>query len=176
MEDLLYFTFSKLLIKVEYSKDNNTLCYSSHREISDKERKIIENYILTKLAVKTEYYKRSPSSLVYSGKDISLKRDLKLLRLKKMLKVLAVQEQNAKEEVDELINSSMSNYYFERIGDTLLQIRKQINNKKTVNFVTIEKSKNEIRELVKAYNLYSDHKTTLDRAVPEDLRKLFEYN
>ena len=93
MEDLLYFTFSKLLIKVEYSKDNNTLCYSSHREISDKERKIIENYILTKLAVKTEYYKRSPSSLVYSGKDISLKRDLKLLRLKKMLNVLAVQEQ-----------------------------------------------------------------------------------
>ena len=176
MEDLLYFTFSKLLVKIEYSKDNNTLTYSSHREISDKERKIIENYILTKIAVKTDYYKRSPSSFVYAGKNISLQRDLKLLRLKKMLKVLAVRDQKAKEEVDELINSSLSNYYFERIGDTLLQIRKQIKNKKTVNVVTIEKTKNDIKELVKAYNLYSDQKITLDRAVPADLKKIFEYN
>jgi len=146
MKDLLYFTFSKLLIKVEYSKDSNILSYSSHRDISTKERKIIENYILTIVASKTEYYKQSSSSFNYSGKDVSLQRDLKLLRLKRVLKVLAVQEQKAKEEVDELISHSMSNYYFERIGDTLLQMRKQIKSENAVNFVIIEKTKNEIRE------------------------------
>ena len=66
MKDLLYFTFSKLLIKVEYSKDSNILSYSSHRDISTKERKIIENYILTIVASKTEYYKQSSSSFNYS--------------------------------------------------------------------------------------------------------------
>jgi hypothetical protein len=176
MEDLLYFTFSKLLIKVEYTKENNTLSYSSHREISDKERKIIENYILTKVASKTSYYKQSPSTFMYSGIDISLQRDLKMMRLKKMLKSLSIREKKATEEVDELINSSLSNYYFERIGDKLLQIRNQIKDETDINFVTVKKTKAEIEELVKAYNVYSDQKTTLERAVPADLKKLFEYN
>jgi len=176
MEDLLYFTFSKLLVKVKYSEQNNTLSYSSHREMTKKERAIIENYILTKIANKTEYYKQGSSSFVYAGKEDKLKRDLKLLRLKRMLKSLAVREEIAKKEVDELISSSLKSYYFDRIGDTLLQIREQIKEDKKINLITIEKTKNDFKELVKAYNVYSDNKISMERAVPADLKEIFEYN
>ncbi|MBC8181979.1 hypothetical protein H8E88_12740 [candidate division KSB1 bacterium] len=176
MEDLLYFTFSKLLVKVEYSKQNNTLSYSSHREMTKKERAIIENYILTKVAEKTDYYKRDSSSFVYTGKEDKLNSELKLLRLKRMLKSLAVREETAKKEVDDLINSSFESYYFDRIGDTLLQMREQLKEDEKINLITIEKTKSDFKELVKAYNVYSDNKISLERAVPADLKNLFEYN
>jgi hypothetical protein len=176
MEDLLYFTFAKLLIRIEYSKKNNKLSYSSHREMTKKERKIIENYILTKVAVSTDYYKRISSSFVYNGKDDELKRDLKLLRLKRMLKSLAVRDGIAAKVVDDLITNSLKNYYFDRIGDTLLQIREQLKEEKKINLINIEKTKSEFEELVKAYNVYSEDKITFERAVPADLKKFFENN
>ena len=144
--------------------------------MSQKERAIIENYILANIAIETEYYEKSPASFQYAGEDEKLQRDLKLLKLKKMLLALAVKEDRAKKEVDFLVNNSLKNYYFDRIGDTLLLMRKQLKDSKEINLITIEKTKNEIKELVKAYNVYSENKITLDRAVPSDLKKLFEYN
>jgi hypothetical protein len=144
--------------------------------MSQKERAIIENYILANIAIETEYYEKSPASFQYAGEDEKLQRDLKLLKLKKMLQALAVKEDRAKKEVDFLVNNSLKNYYFDRIGDTLLLMRKQLKDSKEINLITIEKTKNEIKELVKAYNVYSENKITLDRAVPSDLKKLFEYN
>lgn len=178
MKDLLYFTFSKLLVRVEYSKETNTIKYSSHREIALNERIVIEQYILTNFAAKTEYYQHQPSMFIYLGEDVKLKRELNMLRLKKTLKLLAVREKDVKEKVDELMSCSMSNYYFEQIGDTLLEMRKHIKSAKkdSEDLIIIKKAKSDIQELVEAYNIYSDRKISLEKAVPADLKEYFEYN
>ena len=76
-----------------------------------------------------------------------------------------------------MISSSMSNYYFERIGDTIIEMRKQMKNQKDhENLIIIEKTKKNIKELVTAYNIYSDKKISIENAVPADLKDYFEYN
>ena len=176
MKELFYFSFSKVLVQAEYSQKTNTLKYSSHRIITLEERNVIEHYILTNFANKTDYYKRSPSIFIYKGKNLKLQREFNLLRLKNMLKVLEVREKRVKKKVDELINSSMSNYYFERIGDTLLEMRRQIkfNKKEKENLSTLEKTKHDIKELIDAYNNYSDKKISIEKAVPSDLKAFLE--
>ncbi|MFX0138915.1 MAG: hypothetical protein ACFFDN_35065 [Candidatus Hodarchaeota archaeon] len=181
MKELLYFSFSDLLVKVEYSKDANSLKYSSHREISFGERVIIEQYLLTNVAIKTEFYNRYTALFIYLGKDEKLVRDLNLFHLKNTIKFLAGREKEVNEKVDELINSSMSNYYFERIGDTILELRKSLKfghdqNDNDYNIMVIKETKEKMDELIKAYNLYSNKKISIENVVPRDLMEYFEYN
>lgn len=181
MKELLYFSFSDLLVKVEYSKEANSLKYSSHREISFGERVVIEQYLLTNIAVKTDFYNRYPALFIYLGKDEKLIRDLNLFHLKNTLTLLAGREKEVKEKVDELISSSMSNYYFERIGETILELRKSLkpgqdNNDDHYNVMVVKETKEKMTELIKAYNLYSDKKITIENVVPRDLIEYFEYN
>ncbi len=173
MKELFYFSMTKLLVEVDYIQDNNTIQYSTHRDIGLEEKRIIEEYILSKFAIKTDYYSMSPSNLKYAGKQTSLKRKLDIMRLRNVLKFMSVREKEAKEKVDELINSSLSNYYFEQIGDTILEIRKQLVNNTNQTVFTIEKSKNEIEELIKAYNNYSGKQISLEKVIPKDLIEYF---
>ncbi len=181
MKELLYFSFSDLLVKVEYSKEANSLKYSSHREISFGERVVIEQYLLTNIAIKTEFYNRYPALFIYLGKDEKLVRDLNLFHLKNTIKFLAGREKEVKEKVDELINSSMSNYYFERIGDMILELRKSLKfgqdkNDNDYNIMVVKETKEKMDKLIKAYNLYSDKKISIENVVPRDLMEYFEYN
>ncbi|MDZ7331532.1 MAG: hypothetical protein ONB31_06110 [candidate division KSB1 bacterium] len=174
MKELLYFSFSDLLVKVEYSKEANSLKYSSHREVSFNERVIIEQYLLTTIAVKTDFYNRYPALFIYLGKDEKLIRDLNLFHLKNTLKFLANREKEVKEKVDELISHSMSNYYFERIGDTILELRKNLksdqeNSDKQHRIKVVKETIEKMNELIKAYNNYSDKKITIEKVVPRDL-------
>lgn len=181
MKELLYFSFSDLLVKVEYSKDANSLKYSSHREISFGERVIIEQYLLTNIAIKTEFYNRYPALFIYLGKDEKLVRDLNLFHLKNTIKFLAGREKEVNEKVDELINSSMSNYYFERIGDTILELRKSLKfgqdkSDNDYNIMVVKETKEKMDKLIKAYNLYSNKNISIENVVPRDLMEYFEYN
>jgi len=173
MKELFYFSNSKLLIKAEYFSDLNSIKYSTHRKTTGKERSAVEQYILTTFALKTQYFESDPSSLEYSGVDVRLKKEMKLLRLKKVLKVMAVHEQEATEHVTALINNSMSTYYFERIGDTILEMRKQVSDKHVHKFITIEKTKKDIEQLIEAYNNYTERKTSIDKVLPRDLIEFF---
>jgi len=181
MKELLYFSFSDLLVKVEYSREANSLKYSSHREISFGERVVIEQYLLTNIAIKTDFYNRYPALFIYLGKDEKLIRDLNLFHLKNTLKFLAGREKEVKEKVDELINHSMSNYYFEQIGDTILELRKSLKFDKDKhdcdhNIMIVKETKEKMNELIKAYNLYSEKKISIENVVPTDLIGYFEYN
>lgn len=178
MKELLYFSFSDLLVRVEYSKEANSLKYSSHRDISFGERVVIEQYLLSNIALKTEYYNRHPALFIYLGKDEKLTKDLNLFHLKNTLKFLSGREKNVKEKVDDLISNSMSNYYFERIGDTILEFRKTIkdDNEQNEKVICIEETKEKMDELIKAYNLYSDKKISIENVVPVDLQNYFDYN
>lgn len=181
MKELLYFSFSDLLVKVEYSKDANSLKYSSHREIAFDERVVIEQYLLTNIAVKTDFYNRHPALFIYLGKDEKLIRDLNLFHLKNTIKFLAGREKEVKEKVDELISNSMSNYYFEQIGDTILKLRKSLKcgeeqHGDQNNVLVVQETKEKMMELIKAYNLYADKKISFENVVPGDLSSYFEYN
>lgn len=174
MKELLYFSNLKLLIKVEYSKATNSINFISHRKLTLEEKSAVEQYILSNFAPKTEYYLRSPSLLRYVGVNVELKKEMKLLRLKKILKIMAVREQDVKEKVDELINSSLSTYYFERIGDTILEVRKQMTSDHAVdNLTELKKAKKNIEDLIAAYNNYTEKKISIDKVLPEDLIEYF---
>ena len=86
---------------------------------------------------------------------------------------MAVHEQEATEHVTALINNSMSTYYFERIGDTILEMRKQVSDKHVHKFITIEKTKKDIEQLIEAYNNYTERKTSIDKVLPRDLIEFF---
>ncbi len=181
MKELLYFSFSDLLVKVEYSKDANSLKYASHREIAFDERVVIEQYLLTNIAVKTDFYNRHPALFIYLGKDEKLIRDLNLFHLKNTIKFLAGREKEVKEKVDELISNSMSNYYFEQIGDTIVKLRQNLKigenqHDDQHNVLVVQETKEKMMELIKAYNLYANKKISIENVVPGDLSSYFEYN
>jgi len=168
MKDLLYFSFSDLLIKAQYSKKSNSLKYSSHRKITFGERVVIEQYLLSNFALKTEYYKRHPSMFVYMGEDESLVKELNVLHLKNTIKVLSDKDKEVKEQINDLIANSMRNYYFEQIGDGILSLREEF--KESTNEKRVSELVDKIDELIKAYNQYSSQKITIEDVIPVDIK------
>lgn len=168
MKELLYFSFSDLLVRVEYSDEANSLKYSAHRDINFGERVIVEQYLLSNFALKTDYYNRHPALFIYLGVDKKLVKDLNLFHLKNTLKSLVNKEKEVKEQVKDLINHSMLNYYFEQIGDEILALRREVNEECRSN--QIDDSLEKMLELIKAYNLYSDKKIKIEEVIPEELK------
>ena len=168
MKELLYFAFSDLMVQVEYSKEANSLKYSSHRELTFGERVIVEQYILTNMAMKTDYYRKRPSLFIYMGVDSKLVKELNLYHLKNTLQEMVGKEKEVKQKVQELINTSMMSYYFDKIGDQILKLRDLLSSggsREEIDDCIVE-----LTELVKAYNLYADRKISLDDVLPGDLR------
>ncbi len=168
MTELLYFSFSDLMVRVEYGKEANSLRYSSHRKLSFGERVIVEQYLLTNVALKTEYYKRHPALLVYLGIDGRLVKELNLFHLKNTLKSLVDKEKAANEFVKELIDSSLSRYYFEQIGDLILDLRRSIQDETAS--LDLEEYQRKLEDLIEAYNVHSQQHVTVDEVVPTELR------
>jgi hypothetical protein len=174
MKELLYFSFADLMVRVEYHKEANSLRYATHRKITFGERVIVEQYLLTNIALKTEYYKRQPALFIYLGLDAQLVKDLNLFHLKNTLKTLVEKEKDVKASVNGLINQSMLNYYFEQIGDTILAIRREIENDGTARLDgRLDSLKVKMEELVKAYNLYTEQKITINEVIPSELKSHF---
>ncbi len=171
MKELLYFSFADLMVRVEYNKEANSLRYSSHRKITFGERVIVEQYLLTNIALKTDYYKKHPALFICLGVDAALVKDLNLFHLKNTLKFLVDKEKDVKASVNELINQSMISYYSEQIGDAILEIRREVAN--GANDKNLNKLKANVEELIKAYNLYSDQKLTVTQVVPSELQNYF---
>jgi UTP-glucose-1-phosphate uridylyltransferase len=174
MKELLYFSFADLMVRVDYNKDANSLRYSSHRKISFGERVIVEQYLLTNIALKTDYYKKQPALFIYLGVNAQLGKELKLFHLKNTLKTLVDKEKDVKVSVDNLINQSMLNFYFEKIGDTILTIRQEVENKVIDDDLLLE-HKQRLEELVDAYNLYSNEKINVQKVLPTELQKFLGF-
>ena len=176
MKELLYFSFSDLMVRVEYCKDANSLRYSTHRKISTDERIIIEQYLLSNVATKTDYYKKYPALLIYLGINNKLIKDLNLFHLKNTLMYLNDKEKDIKESVKNLIDQSMTNYYFDKIGDTILEMKetlKKIRSDKDLRYYT-GYYKNQFQQLINAYNHYSGKNLVLNEILPEELKEYFE--
>ncbi len=173
MKELLYFSFADLMVRVEYNKEANSLRYATHRKITFGERVIVEQYLLTNIALKTEYYKKQPALFIYLGIDKQLVKDLNLFHLKNTLKTLVDKEKDVKASVNNLINQSMLNFYFEKIGDTILAIREAIQENK--GDTELQELRQTLEELVEAYNLYTDEKINMEKVLPVELQTYLGY-
>lgn len=169
MKELLYFSFAELMVRVEYNNKANSLRYATHRRLTYTERVIVEQYLLTNMALKTEYYRREPALFVYIGIDAGLLKDLKLFRIKSTLKTLVDKERDVKASVTNLINQSMLNFYFEKIGDTILAIRDGVN--RCVELESLQDHRSRLEALVDAYNAYAEQKIDVKNVLPSDLQE-----
>lgn len=175
MKELLYFSFADLMVRVDYNQEANSLRYASHRKITFGERVIVEQYLLTNIALKTDYYKKQPALFIYLGVDSQLVKDLNLFHLKNTLKTLVDKEKDVKASVNDLINQSMLNFYFEKIGDTILAIRKEVE-RNPENDSMLREHKQRLEELVEAYNLYAEEKINVQKVLPAELKRVLGFD
>ncbi len=170
MKELLYFSSSDLMIQVSYKKDLNSIHYFSHRELSFGERVVVEQYLLTNIAVKTEYYKKHPAMLNYIGVNSRLVKDLNQFHLKNTMSTVKEKDRDVDDTVKCLISQSMSNYYFEQIGDILVEMKDTSNSSNDDELFGLA---SRLTALVEAYNEHSENKVTIDELVPSELKGLF---
>ena len=156
------------MVQVSYKKEANSLNYYSHRKLSFGERVIVEQYLLTNIAVKTEYYKKHPALFNYLGINSKLTKDLNEFHLKNTIKTLKEKNTEAADSVKKLINKSMASYYFEHIGNTILEIREAV--KEPLYNKNLEIYESKLKQLVDAYNVHSVEKVTYQNIVPKELK------
>jgi hypothetical protein len=168
IKELFYFSSCDVMVQVSYKSYHNSIRYSSHRELSLGERVIVEQYLLTKVAVKTEYYQKPSSMLNYIGIDVNLAKELNRFHPKNSMSSLNEKEAKIKASVKKLIDQSLANYYFEQIGNTLIEIRRlpvSLEQRMLMNEYVAK-----LKELVEAYNLHAENKVSVDEIVPQELR------
>lgn len=164
MKELFYFSNSDLMIQVQYVDELNTLRYSSHRKITKREKEFVEQYILNNIvANRTEVEEKSTATLSYIGINFSLAKELTQVQQRKPKPDLNFDNGNVDLAIKDLINTSMSNYYFEKIGETIVEYKKNETTPKNNKF------KKNLEELVIAYNSYSSKKVKLEKVLPEEL-------
>jgi hypothetical protein len=186
MKELFYFSFANLMARIEYHQTANSLRYTTHREMTLNERILVEQYLLANFAPKTEYYQRQPAHFAYLGTDKQLTKALEVFQLQGAAREL--EEKNVNDSVSSLISRSMQTYYFEQIGDTILQARRELANleagfagerrgRPRGSFENATASRHrrkmKLQELVEAYNFYADQKIDVGEIIPSELKSYF---
>lgn len=160
MKELFYFSNSDLMIQVQNSKTNNSLQYTSHRELTRGERELVERYLRNNFS-KSVY---NVTNLDYLGINRQLERNLSQLQINKArTQNAAPANRKAEKAVKNLIAQTMSAYYFEKIGDTLMRMKKDPDVKKNLS-----QYKSELLDLISAYNIHSEQKVTLTKLLPKE--------
>lgn len=162
MKELFYFSQSDLMIQVQYGQASNALNYSSHREITEGEKTFIENYIRTKVNSEAE-----SDTVSYMGINDELAKDLNEYHAKNSIESLHEKHEKVDGAVKGLIKESMANYYFEQIGKKLIEVRGMIQEGSEVSELNLEK--NNLAELVYAYNIYAEQKVSFEKVLPKEL-------
>jgi hypothetical protein len=158
------------MVQVIYKKEENSLDYYSHRKLNFGERVVIEQYLLNNIATKTEYYKKTPAILNYVGINSQLVRELNQFHLKNTINLLKEKEKEVERSVKTLIDKSMQNYYFEQIGNTIIEMKKALRSSGSRD--GIDDFSERLRNLVDAYNNYTESKVALRDVLPDELWQL----
>ena len=164
MEELLYFSTLQVLIKVLYRSKDNHLSFESHKKLETHEREAIEGYILKEFAPKTGYYTR-PAMFQYVGVNDELERNLGRFQFHGIIRDVLKHKLQIDQKVQELIGHSLTNYYFEKVGEQILTIRQLFTEIKEP-----EKLFNEITKLsalLEAYNLNAEQDVELESIIPD---------
>ena len=186
MKELFYFCFADLMAGISYQKETNSLRYATHRKMAFAERLIIEQFLLAEFAPRTEYYKRQPACFAYLGIDPPLAKALENFHLNSASRKLEAKE--VSDSVSNLISRSLRSYYFEQIGDVILEARREMADRVSgdadqrrgglqysFEYANTGRSRRKMKleELVKAYNAYADQKVTIDEIIPSELKSYF---
>lgn len=166
MNELLFFPFVDVLVRVNYGKDTNSIRYTSHRSLLPDERKFVENYLLKEVAPKTEYYKRTPSILLYVGVEKKLMRNLQYFQVKDVMRKALNHKFLIDKQVKDLISHSLSIYYFEKVGDEIIKLRNLLEN--DYDDIILEKMLNLISVLLHAYNENSGQNINIKNVLPKE--------
>lgn len=180
MKELFYFSKSDLMIQVQYSHKAHSLRYASHRKITDGERKLIEKYIENNITTADKNPQYVDANLDYAGVDFKLIHHLHQFHSVKPLEGSEEQQSLLEENpftrllkkdietsVSDLINTSMENYYFEKIGSTIVDTRKKI--RAGTQEEELRDLRQNLERLVNAYNQYSATKVKFKDILPEEL-------
>lgn len=177
MKELYYFSKSDVMIQVQYSSQAQSLRYASHRQLTDDERATIEKYLL-KNVVSEPMTEWGSTSLDYLGIDYKLINSLNQFHsvkpseqsqattpTKNPFKTFV--NKDIDKSVDTLINTSMSNYYFEKIGNTILEARREL--EQAADEARLSEYRTMLEELVEAYNQYTIRKVEPKDVLPAEL-------
>ncbi len=167
MNELLFFPSVDVLVRVNYGIDTNSIRYTTHRSLLSKERKVVENYLLKEVAPKTEYYKRTPSILLYVGVEKKLIKDLKFFRVKDVMQKALNHKFVIDNQVKDLISHSLSNYYFEKVGEEIIKLRNLLKN--DYSELNLEKMLVQISVLLRAYNENSGQNINIKKVLPREV-------
>ncbi|MFQ5650139.1 MAG: hypothetical protein ACE5IY_09370 [bacterium] len=179
MKELYYFSKSDVMIQVQHAGQSHSFRYASHRKLSDEERATIERYLLKNLANDTEG-DYGGANLDYLGIDYKLISSLNQFHAVKPFKdsergnhtqsrnpFKSLVSKDIEKSVAHLIKTSMSNYYFEKIGNTILEARREMEEDPQAG--ERHQYRSALEELVEAYNEYSDKKVEVKDVLPAEL-------
>ncbi len=178
MKELFYFSKSDLMIQVQYSYEANTIRYASHRDISDTERSLIEKYIHENIITDKNVEQVDSVALDYLGIDYKLVGNLNQFHAVKPLKNKDEKPESSNpfehlmnkdidKSVQNLIDTSMENYYFEKIGTTIIELREVVET--DVKAPEIKKIQRDLRDLIEAYNQYAARKVDVKDLLPNEM-------
>lgn len=159
MTKLYYFDTLDIMAKVEYIEDTNSIRYATHKRMMFQNRLCVEQYILTAIAPTTRYYRESPSFLVYMGADMKLAEYYVKYKAQGMVDITAERVQEINNSVKNLIAVSMREYYSEQIGDVIAKM------KANADGDDLRLLRNQLADLVLAYNMHSEKKITIESAM-----------
>ncbi len=174
MKELFYFSKSDLMIQVQYSNQANTIRYASHRNVSDDERQLIEKYIHTNILAGKEIEQDSVA-MDYLGIDYKLIGSLNQFHAVRPLKDKEnktasgnpfehLMNKDIDKSVQNLIDTSMESYYFEKIGTTIIELRKVV--EADAKAPEIKRIQADLRDLIEAYNQYATRKVDAKDLLP----------
>lgn len=171
MNDLYYFSSLNVLCKITYAKEANSIRYTTDRSLPANERKTVEQYILENLAHDTDYYDRTPSLLLYMGVNPGLQKYHKQVQVKNTIKDVVHQKMDVDKKVKHLISESLSQYYFDKLGDKLLTLRQNISSQsdQEADVLILQ-----IRTLLDAYNQNTGQDISLNSILPKEFKDRFE--
>lgn len=169
MNEFIYFSGMDLMIKVKHAKKASTLHYVSHREMEPKEKVMAEHYMRAKMISTSGHNGDRPSIFIYRGTDNRLKRKLASLHARYGVQRPHRKEREITASVKNLINIAMRNYYTEKIGELIIRARNELSSglQQEGRLAVL---KQQLSELVQAYNAYADHKIMLEKVIPVELR------
>ncbi len=162
MKELFYFSNSDLMIQVHNDEEHNSLKYTSHREISSGERELVERYLRNNFANSVF----NIAELDYVGINKQLEKNLNQLQVKQKTQKTTppVSNKKAEKAVRSLIADTMSTYYFDKIGDKLIEMKHDLN-----VLENLSKYKADLLDLVSAYNVHAVKKITLSQVLPKEI-------
>ena len=125
MKKLYYLSSFDLLLRIHFNRDSSSVRFVTHRPIRHDEKRVVEEFVL-KRAREVDPGFAEPSLMFYLGVDEKLSKDIRYYRLRGTIDKVLTKKQIIDQQVQDLIHSALSNYFFERLGEKLLELRQAL--------------------------------------------------